>query len=396
MKIAVIGSGIAGLSAAYVLSRAHDVSIFEATGQVGGHTNTVTVGPHEIDTGFIVHNEANYPLLTRLFRELGVRTQPSEMSFSLQCSCGLTWSSKRPWRAGASLLREIARFLQTARAADARGQTFDEYLRSSGYSDAFRWHYLVPMTSALWSTPPGGALSFPADLGIRFFEQHRMLGFRRHRWRTVTGGSRRYIGALLERTALQPLVDSPVVSITRTGGVVELRVRGGEARRFDAVVVATHAPQALALLTDPSDEEHRLLGGFQTARNEAVLHTDDRFVPVRMSDRSSWNYQASGCGSDAPLPTMTYSLTRLQRLATETEFCVTLNRTAEIDPGKILRVIPYAHPQLTLESVALQCELPRLNGPRSTAFAGAWQGYGFHEDGIASGVRAAQALGVRW
>jgi uncharacterized protein len=204
MTIAIIGTGIAGLGAAYALSQLHEVELFEAGGHAGGHSNTVTHGSLQLDTGFIVHNERNYPQLTRLLSELGVATQPSEMSFSMSCGCGLEWSSRRPWRAGAGLLREIVRFLRTAGAAETEGKSFDVFLRDEGYSDSFRWHYLVPMTSALWSTAPGDALEFPASYGIDFFRNHGMLGLRRERWRTVTGGSRAYVRALLDHVRPHP------------------------------------------------------------------------------------------------------------------------------------------------------------------------------------------------
>lgn len=396
MKIAVVGTGIAGLGAAYALSRLHEVELFEANAYAGGHVHTVTVGSHEVDTGFIVHNEPNYPRLTRLYRELGVRTQETAMSFSCECRCGTTWSSRRPWGAGPALGAEILRFLRTAPAADVEGKTFDAFLRDEGYSDRFRWHYLVPMTAALWSTAPARALDFPAAYGIRFFGNHGMLGLRRHRWRTVVGGSRAYVRALLGRAGARLHLGRPVRSLARVGGRVELRTADGEARRFDGVVVATHAPQALALLADPSAEERRLLGAFRTTPNETVLHTDERLLPRRPADRAAWNYQSPGCRVHAPLPTLTYSMNRLQRLEAEVEYCVTLNRTGEIDPARIVRVIRYEHPQMTFASLAAQAELPRLNGPRATAFCGAWQGSGFHEDGLASGLRAAAAFGARW
>jgi predicted NAD/FAD-binding protein len=396
MKIAVVGTGIAGLGAAYALSRAHEVELFEANGYAGGHVHTVTVGSHEVDTGFIVHNEPNYPFLTRFYRELGVRTQETVMSFSCECRCGSVWSSRRPWRAGPVLLREILRFLRTAGAAETDGKTFDAFLRDEGYSDRFRWHYLVPLTSALWSTAPGRALEFPAAYGIRFFGNHGMLGLRRHRWRTVAGGSRAYVRAALDRIGARIHLHLPVRSVTRTRGEVELRTDDDEARRFDGVVVATHAPQALALLADPSEEERRLLGAFRTTPNETVLHTDERLLPRRNGDRAAWNYQSPGCRVHAGLPTLTYSMNRLQRLDAEVEYCVTLNRTEEIDPEKVVRVLRYDHPQMTFASLAAQPQLPRLNGPRATAFCGAWQGFGFHEDGLAAGLRAAAAFGVRW
>lgn len=396
MKIAVIGTGIAGLGAAYALSRAHEVELFEANAYAGGHTNTVSVDSHEIDTGFIVHNEENYPSLTRLFRELGVATKASEMSFSMTCGCGLAWSSRRPWRAGRTLLGEILRFLRTAADAETDGKTLDAFLRDEGYSDSFRWHYLVPMTAALWSAPPGRALELPAAFGLQFFRNHSMLGLRRRRWRTVAGGSRAYVRAALERISAPVHLGTPVRSVTRLPGGVDVRTADDVVRRFEGVVVATHAPDALSLLADPSADERRLLGAFRTTRNETVLHTDPRLLPRRSADRSSWNYQSPGCGILAERASLTYYANRLQKLDAERDYCVTLNRTAEIEPQAIIRVIEYAHPQMTFESLAASAELPSLNGRRATAFAGAWQGNGFHEDGIASGLRAARAFGVEW
>jgi predicted NAD/FAD-binding protein len=394
MKIAIVGTGVAGLGAAYVLSRSHDVELFEAGDRVGGHVNTVDCGSHQVDTGFIVHNRSNYPLLARLFRELGVETQRSTMSFSVECACGIAWSSRRPWRAG-RLLPEIVRFLRTATTADTDGKSWNRFIDDEGYSDSFRWHFAVPMTSALWSTAPGQALDFPAAYAIAFFRSHGMLGFRRHAWRTVVGGSRRYVEALLDRIPGPVHRGAPVEAVTRHGDGVELRV-GGVARVFDGAVLAVHAPEALRLLTDPSDTERAVLGAFATTTNEAVLHTDERLLPRRRGDRASWNYQSPGCGALAPLATLTYSSNRLQSLASGTEYCVTLNRTGDVDPARILRVIPYAHPQVTFASMAAQARVGELNGPRCTAFCGAWQGNGFHEDGLASGVRAAEAFGARW
>jgi predicted NAD/FAD-binding protein len=391
--IAVVGTGIAGLGAAYALSRSHAVELFEAGSEAGGHTRTIEHGSLSLDTGFIVHNEVNYPLLVGLFRELGVRTQPSTMSFSVECACGLAWSSRRPWRAGRRLLGEIVRFLRTAQSADVEGKTFDRFLRDEGYSESFRWHYLVPLTSALWSTAPGQALEFPAAHGVQFFRNHGMLGLRRHRWRTVAGGSRAYVRAVLERIGGRVHAGVPVRRLLREGEGIVLTLEDGTSRQFDGVVVATHAPQALALLGDPSADERRVLGAFRTTANQTVLHTDERFLPLRSGDRAAWNYQSPGCGVHAAQPTLTYSLNRLQRLAPDREYCVTLNRTDEIDPQAVIRVFEDTHPQTTFESLAAQAELAGLNGPRRTAFAGAWQGYGFHEDGLASGLRAAAALG---
>jgi predicted NAD/FAD-binding protein len=396
MKLAIVGTGVAGLGAAYVLSRVHQVELFEASDRAGGHVDTVTVGQHEVDTGFVVHNEPNYPLLTRLFRELGVRVQDSPMTFSVECACGVSWSSRGAWRAGPRLLGEITRFLRTAGRADSDGKTFDRFLHDERYSHSFRWHYLVPLVSALWSSAPGAALDFPASYGVEFFRNHGMLGLGRHRWRTLAGGCRTYVRAACSRIGGELHLQTPVRAVTRSTDGVEVRTADDRVRRFDGVVIATHAPQALALLTEPSPEERGLLGVFATTENEVALHTDDRLLPRRGSDRSAWNYQSPGCGVMAERATVTYSATRLQSLGSERELCVTLNRTEAIDPAKILRVTKVAHPLVTHESLAAQMELHRLNGPRATAFCGAWQGNGFHEDGLRSGLRAAEAFGVRW
>ncbi len=396
MKIAIIGTGIAGLGAAYALSRLHEVELFEANGYAGGHAHTVTHDALELDTGFIVHNRANYPSLTRLFRELGVVTQASEMSFAMSCGCGLEWSSRRPWRAGRRLLHEIQRFLRTAGSATAGDKSFDRFLRDEGYSDSFRWHYLVPMTAALWSTAPGEALAFPAAYGIDFFRNHSMLGLRRDRWRTVTGGSREYVQALLDRLGTRVRLATPVRSLSRSNAGVEVRAADGTSRTFGGVVVATSAPRALALLEDSSPEEREILSAFETTANETVLHTDARLLPRRASDRSSWNYRSPGCGVHADKPSVTYSLNRLQGLDVALEYCVTLNRTDEIDDSAVIRVIDYEHPRVTFASLAAADRARTLGVVRNTAFAGAWQGNGFHEDGLVSGLRAAAAFGVTW
>jgi predicted NAD/FAD-binding protein len=369
--------------------------VFEAADHAGGHTQTHDVGGSlALDTGFIVHNRANYPLLTRLFAELEVETRPTVMSFSLTCACGLSWSSRRPWRAG-PLLREILRFLRTAGEADAEGKDWDTFLRDERYSESFRRHYLVPMVSALWSTAPEGVLASPAPFGIAFFRTHGMLGLRRRRWRTVVGGSRRYVEALLARAGPAVHLGTPVRSLARAADGVTLRLADDRSRAFDAAVVATHAPTALALLERPSAVEERLLGAFEVSSNETVLHTDARALPPRRSDRAAWNVHAATCGATGGPATVTYSLNRLQGLETGDEWCVTLNRTDEIHAAKIVRVLDYAHPRMTFAALAAQRELGRLNVDR-VAFAGAWQGNGFHEDGVRSGVAAAASLGVTW
>jgi predicted NAD/FAD-binding protein len=396
MRIAVVGSGISGLGAAHLLSRVHDVELFEREARAGGHANTVVHHGVALDTGFLVHNVRNYPLLTRLFRELGIATHESDMSFSVSCSgCGLEYSGRRPFaqpvnatRPGfLSLLWEIGRWLRTARPED-ESQSLAEYLDVHGYSQRFRRHFLVPLTSALWSTAPGRALEFPASHAIRFFANHGMLGVGPFRWRTVTGGSHRYVDAIAARLGHRLRLGTGVRSVRRSEAFVELRV-GDAVERFDRVVLATHADQALALLENPTPDEHRVLGRFAYTRNDAVLHTDSRFLPWTTAARASWNYRLGDDGR----PTITYHLNRLQALDAERDYCLTLNE--DVPEEHVLQRFSYEHPLYTVATLRAQGELPRLAGGR-THYAGAHFGNGFHEDGLASGVAVARALGVDW
>jgi uncharacterized protein len=396
MKVAVVGSGVSGLGAAYLLARAHDVHVFERDGRAGGHANTVVHDGLALDTGFLVHNERNYPLLGRLFRELGVATHESNMSFSVSCSgCGLEYSGRRPFAQPRNLARpgfvglmwEIGRWLRTARPGDET-QSLAEYLDEHGFSRGFRRHFLVPLTSALWSTAPGRALEFPAAYAIRFFDNHGMLGVGRFRWRTVTGGSRRYVDAIAAGLGERLRLQSGVRSVRRSPDGVELRV-GDTVERFDHVVLATHADQALGLLEDPTPAERRVLGGFSYTTNEAILHTDSSYLPHTPRARASWNYRLGDDGR----PTITYHLNRLQALAAERDYCLTLNEP--VPEEHVLQRFTYEHPQYTVETLRAQAELPLLGGGR-THYAGAYFGNGFHEDGLASGVAAARALGVEW
>ena len=403
MRIAVIGSGISGLGAAYLLARAHEVEVFEREPRAGGHTHTIVHDGLALDTGFLVHNVRNYPLLLRLFDELGIRTQDSEMSFSVSCGgCGLEYSGRRPFaqaRNAASpgflaLLWEIGRWLRTARRsleqADCESWSLARYLDEHGYSGRFRGHFLVPLTSALWSTAPGRALEFPAGYAIRFFEHHGMLGFGRFGWRALTGGSDTYVRAIGDRLGPRLHLGLGARALRRTADGVEVRTDDGETRRFDKAVVATHADQALRLLEDPSREERRVLGGFEYTQNDVVLHTDSSFLPRAHAARASWNYRRNGDGR----PTITYWLNRLQSLETETDYCVTLNE--EVRDEHVLRRLVYDHPIYTARTLRAQGGLAELEGKRHTYYAGAHHGNGFHEDGLASGVRAASALGVDW
>lgn len=412
MRVAVVGAGIAGLGAAHALSRVHEVTVFEREPRAGGHADTVTVsrpgGDLHLDTGFIVHNEPNYPRLSRLFRELGVRVQDSDMSFGVSCrACGVEYSAVRLWsqpRQLASprmlrLLAEIVRFLR--RGEDGlderhRRSTLGEYVRNEGYSADFRDHYLVPFASALWSTAPGETLDFPMPYAVAFFRNHNLLGFRRHRWRTVVGGSRRYVAAVCAPLTGRLRLGMPVRAVRRDADGVEVRTGDDRAERFDAVVMATHAPQALALLADADPLERQVLGAFETTRNSAVLHTDARMLPARPAARASWNYQVDDCRSPAPRPTVTYYLNKLQALDEPEHWCVTLNRDADIAPEHVVRRTEYAHPRYTFAALDAQARLPVLDGRRRTWFCGAYHGFGFHEDGLTSGLRAARGLGAPW
>lgn len=413
MRVAVVGTGIAGLGAAYVLSREHEVTLFEREPTPGGHTRTVqhVEGGRELalDTGFIVHNERNYPSLVRLFQELGIETRPSDMSFSVSCArCRLEYSGRRPLaRPGHALrpgfvrmLRDVVRFLRTAGEYVEGGRfetaTLAELVEAEGYSGAFRDHFLVPLVAAIWSTAPAEALGFPAVYAVRFLDNHGMLGFRRFEWRTVSGGSRRYVDAVLERIGSPARLHCPVVSLARTADGVEVRDASGQLERFDRAVVATHADEALALLEDPSDDERRILGAFRSTRNDTVLHTDERLLPRAAAARASWNFHIEDCRAPAARPTVTYYLNRLQGLETrDRHYCVTLNRSADICDDAVIERIAYDHPLYTHESLAAQARLPSLNC-RNTVYCGAYHGYGFHEDGLVSGIAAARALGVGW
>ena len=401
MKIAIIGSGISGLGAAHVLARAHEVTVLERDERAGGHTRTIRHDGRALDTGFLVHNERNYPLLTRLFEELHVRTQPSEMSFSVSCPGGLEYSGRRPFAQSRravdprflALLGEIGRWLTTARRSLPgldENWSLGRYLDERRFSARFRREFLVPLTAALWSTAPGRALEFPAATAIRFFDNHGMLGFGRGGWRYVSGGSDTYVRGLADRLGPKLRLGLGARSVRRSPDGVEVTLDDGSTTSFDALVIATHADQALQLLEDPTDDERRVLGAFSYTTNEAILHTDSRQLPSTLAARASWNYRVGDNGR----PTVTYYLNRLQSLDDETDYCLTLN--GDISEEHVIDRGTFEHPLFTVESVAAQGDLPSLAGVRRTWFAGAHHGNGFHEDGLASGVRAAASIGVAW
>lgn len=412
MQIAVIGTGIAGLGAAHALADVHDIEVFEADARPGGHAHTVTVprtGAPDLalDTGFLVHNVRNYPLLTRLFGDLGVATQPSEMSFSVTCTrCGLSYAGRDLWSQRAAvrdprmrrLGAQIARFAAIAgrwRDGRHRTRTLAQFVAHEGFSADFRDHFLIPFTAAIWSMSPGDALAFPADDALTFFDNHRVLALRRHTWRTVVGGSQTYVARILDPLGDRVHLNTPVVGVARRTSHLEVRTRDGTSHRFDAVVIATHSDQALSLLDRPTAREAAVLGDITYTPNVSVLHTDERLLPPPGAVRASWNYLIDDCRDPDRPPTMTYLLNRLQRLDSAAQYQVTLNRT-DIAPEHVIARIPVAHPCYSFRALRAQSRLPQIDGADRIWFAGAYHRHGFHEDGLRAGVAAARALGSRW
>jgi predicted NAD/FAD-binding protein len=412
VRIAVIGGGISGLAAATYLDAAHEVTLFEAGSRVGGHTNTVEVFLdgvlHHVDTGFIVYNEPNYPEFTKLLARWEVATQPSEMSFSVSCArTGLEFSGTGPaglfaqrtnllrpdfWR----LLREIVRFGRLGRkrlagAGDGTGETVQEFLERGRFSDAFVDQYFIPLGAAIWSADPTTFTRFPAVALLRFLDNHGLLTLmKRPPWRTISGGSQRYVEAALRGLRAEVRVATPIRSIRRdVDGVVIAADSGPE--RFDAVVIAVHSDQALALLSDATPEEKEILGALGYQRNVAVLHSDAAMMPGRRAAWAAWNYHR-GVG-EAPLPTVTYWMNRLQRITSSRHLFVTLNRQDDIRPDLVHGRFVYEHPVYDVAALDAQQRWSEINGVHQTWFAGAWWGYGFHEDGVASARRVAAAIG---
>ena len=405
MKVAIIGAGVSGLVAAHLLYRDHEITVFESAAYAGGHSNTVTVGDQQVDTGFIVFNDRNYPSFERLLARLRVPWQPSNMSFSVSDVRGdfeYNGSSpnglfaKRAHLATPWFLRmtaDLVRFNRDATRllASREDPALLDWLGARDYSDAFVERLIVPQAAAVWSADPTQMSTFPARFMVEFFANHGMLGFRdRPRWRTVKGGSRRYVEAITRPWRDRIRLESPVDAVHRHDDHVSVTSRG-ESERFDEVVIAAHADQALGMLADASDREHELLGAFPYQANEAVLHSDRSLLPRRRRAWASWNYHLL----DEPggLPTVTYHMNRLQSLQADRELCVTLNRTAAIDPAHVIRRIPYAHPVYTAAGVQAQARHGEISGHRRTHFCGAYWGWGFHEDGVKSGARVAERLG---
>lgn len=411
-RIAVIGSGISGLSAAWLLSRNHDVTVIENQPRLGGHSNTVIAelpdGPVAVDTGFIVYNERNYPNLTALFDHFSVPTAPTEMSFAVSVDHGRMEYSGEHLRGLFGqrrnivrmehwiLVSDILRFFRTAQQQVGLcqpGMTIGEFLEKHGYSRAFVEDHILPMSAAIWSTPARGMLDFPAATFIEFFANHGLLTLgARPTWRTVLGGSIEYVNRLAADTQGRFMTGAHIQSVMRHAGGVEIFLGSGERLHFDQVVFACHADQARALLADPTAEEHNLLSAFRYTTNRAVLHTDSRFMPRRRHLWAAWNYLRTGLNEE-PMLSVSYWMNCLQPLKTRADLFVTLNPAVEPAAGSVIKDIDYEHPLFDNAAMAAQNDVWRIQGRQNTWFAGAWLGYGFHEDGLQSGLEVAERIG---
>ncbi|MFN3835177.1 MAG: NAD(P)/FAD-dependent oxidoreductase [Glycocaulis sp.] len=410
-RIAVIGAGVAGLGAAWALRGFHDVSLYEKNSRLGGHANTVTIDYEgrsiDVDTGFIVFNTLNYPNLTALFDHLGIATFETDMSFGFSLDGGFEWSSNGLSglfaRAGnavdpgfLAMLRDVLRFNRACIADLDAGRlgalSLGQYLDLYGYGRRFREHYLLPMGAAIWSSSEGEMADYPAEAFVRFFRNHRLVNATRPKWRTVKGGSRNYVGAIwrdLEASGVTRRSGAARVERLITGGVRVID-EAGKAERYDEVILACHSSEALDLLADADTDERELLGAIPYAANRAVLHRDESLLPRRKNARAAWCYLRES-GQDAAA--VTYDMNRLQGIDPACPLLVTLNPAREPDPALTFASFSYDHPQFTRAGMAAQRIFNRVQGVRHTWFAGAWLGYGFHEDGLRSGLRAALRLG---
>jgi len=416
MRIAIIGTGISGLAAAWLLDREHDITVFEAADRVGGHTHTVlhrAAGQRSLalDTGFIVFNRDNYPNFSRLLDILGVDSRETDMSFAVSCArCGLEYSggsvaslfAQRRNLVRPSFLRMLADIGRFGRqgsldlaAGTAGGLSLGQYVSGHRFGPEFVRHYITPMAAALWSSGTGVIDDFPAETLLRFFANHGLLRVRdRVRWRTVAGGSHTYVRALVRRFAHNVHTSTPVTAVSRGAGGVRVWFDDGVSQWFDRVVIATHANQALALLSDPSPLERELLGAWRYSRNDTWLHTDIRHLPGNRAAWASWNYMQSDCRRPGHRVTASYYLNKLQGLDAQDDYVVTLNPQTPPRLSSVVKRMTYTHPVYSAESAATQPELARLNGVRRTFYCGAYFGYGFHEDGLRSALQVAEAFGL--
>jgi predicted NAD/FAD-binding protein len=416
-QAAVIGAGVAGLTAAYLLQRRYDVTLYEAQDRLGGHAHThdvTTAGGRALalDSGFLVHSTHTYPHLVRLFGELGVTTQGTQMSMSVRCEgCGLEYAGARgphglfpTVRSAArprylAALAAIPRFYRDARRLLAspavESPALGEFLRRGSYRRYFVTHFVIPLVAAVWSCPPGDALAYPARYLFQFLDHHGMLNLGRSPgWRTVTGGSRAYVD-LIAKQLTTVTAGLPVRAIRRVDGRVDVHDQDGGSRRFARAVVATHPDEALRLLDPATAAEKQVLGAFRYTPSQVLLHTDASVLPRAPAARAAWNYLLRDCAAAAGSVQVSYHLNRLQGLDVPADYLVSLNALDRIRPGRVLARMTYRHPLYDQRAVTAQRRLAELNTPL-IAFAGAYHGWGFHEDGCRSGAEAARALGVAW
>lgn len=416
MKIAIIGSGISGLTSAYLLQQQHDVTVFESAERIGGHTATVNVEENgdtrAIDTGFIVFNDWTYPNFIRLMDELGVKSKATEMSFSVSCQrTGLEYGGNNLNTLFAQrrnllnfsfigMLKDILRFNKEAiQDLDSgglkEGVTLGEYLKEKGYGSRFASHYLIPMGSAIWSSTLDEMMEFPLVFFVRFFKNHGLLSVNdRPQWRVIEGGSSAYLQPLVAKFEDKIRLRADISKVHRSEDGVVLHFADGSTQAFDQVVFACHSDEALALLADPSADEQAILSAIPYRNNDVVLHTDTRLLPKKKLAWSSWNYHL---GADRTKPaTLSYNMNILQHFFSDTTYVVTLNQTDMIAEDKIVGRFQYSHPTFTLEGIKAQDRWSEINGVNKTWFCGAYWRNGFHEDGCWSGVRVANGLGISW
>lgn len=415
-KIAVIGGGVSGIVSAYLLQQKYQVTLLEQNDYLGGHTNTIeiTEGPDAglaVDTGFIVLNDATYPLFQKFLAQLDVPTRVAEMSFGFQClQSGLVYAgndlnglfAQRSNLVRPSFYRfllEIGRFSKQARI-DLEAQTIPEitlgeYLQRGRYSQFMINNYLLPMAAAIWSTPALRAADFPAEAFLRFFNNHGLLSFRnRPQWKTVVGGSFSYVKAFQTTFAGEIRLNAGVEKVFREDQVVRVQFIDGRSETYDRVVIATHADQALRLLGDPSADEERLLGPWEYQLNHTVLHSDASLLPPQRAAWSAWNFTRESASSDTNPVYVSYYMNLLQGFSAQRHYCVTLNRQQDFRPETVIAEFDYQHPQYSFASLATQAELPTLNGQRNSWFCGSYFGYGFHEDAVRSAVAVGKAFGI--
>jgi len=408
MKIAIIGTGIAGNVAAYHLNKHHDISVFEANEYIGGHTHThdieVNKYNHAVDTGFIVFNYKTYPNFTKLLKDLDVEVQPSSMSFSVKCEKsgleynGTTLNSLFAQRSNLvkpsfyRMINDILRFNKEALSildTDKANASLGEILGEGGYSKEFIEHYLIPMGAAIWSSHPDQMMQFPAGFFIRFFHNHGMLNIDdRPVWHVIKGGSREYVKKLTAPFADRIRHNTPVTSVTRHEDYVEIILKDGSIEKFDQVFIASHSDQALAMLSDATALENEILGAIPYQENEAILHTDARVLPKRKLAWAAWNYHILPEQQDRVA--LTYNMNILQNLNSNEQVCVTLNNSQAVAPEKVIKKITYHHPVFTPDGVNAQQRHAEINGINRTYYCGAYWRFGFHEDGVISALNAIQ------